>query len=596
MRRQFRALLVTSLVASALAIPTGAVLAPSVAGAAVTSGFTDSLVATVSSPTSVEQLDAGRVVVLEKGGQVRIVKDGALLPTPALTRSVCSSSEMGFLGFAVDPAFAVNHHVYLFWTRPKGANCVNRVSRFTMTGDTINPASEVVLLDNIAGTETESFGNHNGGDLEIPSDGYLYVSVGDSGSDPRNNSGSSGGNDAAQDRSLLNGKILRITRTGLPVPGNPFYGSTGATNCALLGPSASPSARCREIFAMGLRNPFRIAFDTNTSTTRFFINDVGQSAREEVDLGRAGANYGWPCREGTIAGTYSGSACAPSATGPLTGPLTDYGRSTGQFITGGAFVPNGAWPSRYDGAYLFADGGSGRIWLRAANGSVNYAAPFATGLTGISHLSFVLEGSGQALYYVLNGSGQVRKITSALPAPTSRGSLASQPISPIRVYDTRTGAGGAGIGPMRANTSRLVTVAGASKVAALVNITVIGSTGAGQVATWLPRTRRPSQTALTVASAGTNTSNTVIVPLDAGRTMISSTAGGHLVVDVLAVFARASGVVGGRFESTAPSRLVDSRSAPSGSNVYTRSGTRIDVQVGGAAACRPRASVGSRSW
>ena len=229
MRRPFRALLVTLLVASALAIPAGALLAPT-AASAVPAGFSDSLVATVSSPTAVEQLDANRVVVLEKGGRVRIIRSGTLLPTPALTRPVCAASEMGFLGFAVDPAFAANHHVYLYWTRQKGAKCVNRVSRFTMTGDTINPASEVVLLDNIAGTETESFGNHNGGDLEIPSDGYLYVSVGDSGSDPRNNSGSSGANDAGQDRSLLNGKILRITTLGAPVLGNPFYNVAGAAS------------------------------------------------------------------------------------------------------------------------------------------------------------------------------------------------------------------------------------------------------------------------------------------------------------------------------------------------------------------------------
>src|SRR5262245_18441202 len=101
MRRPFRAVLITLLVASALAIPTRAVLAPSAAGAAVPGGFTDSLVTTVQSPTAVEQLDASRVVVLEKDGRVRILENGALLPTPALTKSVCNDSEMGFLGFAV---------------------------------------------------------------------------------------------------------------------------------------------------------------------------------------------------------------------------------------------------------------------------------------------------------------------------------------------------------------------------------------------------------------------------------------------------------------------------------------------------------------
>jgi glucose/arabinose dehydrogenase len=590
MRRPFRALLVTSLVASVLAIPSAA-LAPKAASAAtVPGGFTDALVATVSSPTAVEQLDASRVVVLEKDGRVRVIKNGSLLPAPALTRSVCSSGEMGFLGFAVDPAFGTNHFVYLYWTRPKGTKCVNRVSRFTMTGDTINPTSEVVLLDNIAGTETESFGNHNGGDLEIPSDGYLYVSVGDSGSDPRNNSGSSGANDAAQDASLLNGKIVRITRAGAPVPGNPFYNAAGATNCAKLGVSASPAARCREIFAAGLRNPYRMAFDTNTSTTRFFINDVGQSAREEVDLGRLGANYGWPCREGNIAGTYTGSVC----THAFTGPITDYGRSVGQFITGGAFVPNGLWPTAYDGGYLFGDGGSGKIWLRTAAGTINYGAPFATTGGVVSHLAFVLEAAGASLYYVLNDSGQVRKITPSLVRSPVVAGLAFQPIRTARVYDTRSNIGGAGVGPMRANTTRQVVLGAPGKAAALVNVALAGASSGGLVQAWRPRTSRPASSLLSLPGPGAAVANSVIVPLDFnGRAVFASSAGGHLIIDVAGYFDEAPSVTGGRFGAVAPARLMDSRlPANAITNPISRVGDHLEVQVTGRAGV-PASGAGS---
>ncbi len=287
---------------------------------------------------------------------------------------------MGFLGFAVDPAFAANHFVYLYWTRPKGTKCVNRVSRFTMTGDTINPASELVLLDNIAGTETESAGNHNGGDLQIPSDGYLYVSVGDSGSDPRNNSGAAGSNDAAQDRSLLNGKILRITRTGLPVPGNPFYSGAGATNCALLGVTASPSARCREIFAMGLRNPFRIGVrPQHQHDAVLHQRRRPERGRRSTSAGPAPTTAGRAVRARSPARTRA-PACAASATGPLTGPLTDYGHSTGQFITGGCVRPERRVAMRATTAATSSPtAAAGNIWLRAANGSINYAAPFAPG-------------------------------------------------------------------------------------------------------------------------------------------------------------------------------------------------------------------------
>ena len=162
-------------------------------------------------------------------------------------------------------------------------------------GDRIDPASEVVLVDGISSVA----GNHNGGDLEIGKDAMLYVAVGDAGRDPRGDSGSAGANDAAQDLSLLNGKILRVDpATGGPAPGNPYSGP-GTASCRTRGnTAATPATTCQEIFASGFRNPWRFAFDPDAAGVRAFVNDVGQGTREEVDELVAGGNYGWPMFEG----------------------------------------------------------------------------------------------------------------------------------------------------------------------------------------------------------------------------------------------------------------------------------------------------------
>ncbi|MGB7881048.1 MAG: PQQ-dependent sugar dehydrogenase [Ilumatobacteraceae bacterium] len=413
---------------------------------ALPAGFVDVPVATIPSPTAVEALPGGRVVVLEQdSGRVRLIDSttGALSPTAALQLAVCGGGERGLLGFTHDPDFATSGRVYVFYTRPSpGApgGCVNRVSAFVMSGSTIDPASEQVLLDNISSVN----GNHNAGDLDVGADGFLYVSTGDAGRDPRGDSGSGGNNDAAQDLSLLNGKILRIDRfTGAPAPGNPL---AGGVTCATRGNTPStPTTTCREIFSWGLRNPFRFAFDPNSTSTRFFVNDVGQSAREEVNEGQLGADYGWNSREGQCPRGQN-----PPCAGPppgVTDPITDYGRAQGTFITAGAFVPRGAWPPAFEGGYLFADGGSGRIWLRSRDGSVDWANPILTGAFGITDMAFVDDGAGAALHYTLNGSSQVRKLVAPRTTQVPAGSITRISGDPnglavLSVGITNTTAGG----------------------------------------------------------------------------------------------------------------------------------------------------------
>ncbi len=556
--------------------------------AAVPTGFTQTNVASAVEPTGIEALPDGRIVVLQQGGQVRLLVNGVLLPAVALDLAVCSGSEQGLLGFVSDPQFAVNHLVYLYYTDPKASapgGCVNRVSRFSMVANVIDPASEVVLIDGISSAS----GNHNGGDLAFGADGFLYVSVGDAGGDPRGDSGSSGNNNAAQDLSLLNGKILRVNpATGEAAPGNPLIGGGGVACRTRGNTSSTPTTACAELYAWGLRNPWRIAFDPNPGPQRFFINDVGQGTREEVDLGAMGANYGWNISEGQCLQGQNPPCSGPAA--GLTDPITDYPHTGSRsFITGGAFVPNGVWPAAFDGGYLFADGGSGEIWLRKADGSVDYASPFATGAQGLADMVFVPEGGGLSLYYTIarSTSNSVRKISFASAPAAPSGPLAFVAAPPgTRLLDTRLPA--AGGAPIPAGTNRLVPTGfdGAVTRAVLVSIADVLPVADGFITAWAGPSPRPT-TANVNARAGETVSNMAIVPVDAtgGFTLFSfSTA--HVVVDLLGRFDSVPGAVSaGRFQAVSPSRLADTRTAATAANVYTRvAGSpypRVNVPIAG---------------
>jgi len=226
--------------------------------AAVPPGFTDTVVATVAAPTALASAPDGRLFVATQPGRVRVVKAGALLATPALDIAgiTCSTSERGLLGIALDPSFPTNPWVYLYSTRNEAGTCLNRVSRYTITDDVIDPASELVLVRGITNA-----GIHNAGDLAFGHDGMLYVSVGDGGCDYASPANCGENNDAARDRHVPLGKILRITPTGTVPPDNPF--AANPDRCAPDG-ITTVDQFCPETFAWGLRNPFRMAFDPNT--------------------------------------------------------------------------------------------------------------------------------------------------------------------------------------------------------------------------------------------------------------------------------------------------------------------------------------------
>ena len=394
------------------------VLAPAAGAATLPAGFSDTLVATVTQPTAVAFTPDGRTLITSKPGQLRVVKGGALLAAPALDigARICPQSERGLLGVAVDPDFQTSRHVFLYYTFKKYGNCnldsppngpVNRVSRFTLRADdTIDPASELVLIDGIPNPGS----NHNGGHLQFGKDNHLYVSVGDGGCDYARDSGCGIANDAARDRHALVGKVLRITANGGIPADNPFRGAN-SERCNLTARTTAGKV-CQETFAWGLRNPFRLGFDSNAAGTRFFINDVGANAWDEVDLGQAGADYGWNLREGHCARD-STTSCGPPPAG-ITNPIYDYAHSSGcSAITGGAFVPTGLWPSQYNGRYLFGDYVCGKIRSLRSTALGWAAADFGTDMGAVIDLSFGPWGSSRAFYYIAWTSavqGQLRRI------------------------------------------------------------------------------------------------------------------------------------------------------------------------------------------
>jgi glucose/arabinose dehydrogenase len=325
-------------------------------------------------PTAMEFAPDGRLFICLQTGQVRVIKNGSLLPTPFLSLSVDSSGERGLLGIAFDPNFTNNHYVYVYHTVPTSP-IHNRVSRFTATGDVAASGSEVVILNL---NNLSSATNHNGGGLHFGSDGKLYIGAGENAASAN-----------AQTLSNLLGKILRINSDGSIPTDNPFYNTASGNN--------------RAIWALGLRNPFTFGFQP--ATGRLFINDVGESTWEEINNGTAGANYGWPVTEG------------PTNNPSFVSPIFSYGHgssdTTGCAIVGGVFYnpPVLQFPSSYLGKYFFADLCSG--WIRVLDPAARTASGFATGINTPVDLDVGPDG---ALYYLARGgNGQVFRI-GALPA------------------------------------------------------------------------------------------------------------------------------------------------------------------------------------
>ena len=356
--------------------------------------------------------DDTRWYVLEKTGRVRTFANAANVSTAttALTLTVNATSEGGLLGMAFHPSFATNRFVYVSFT--EGTPMVSVIARFTANADGTAFSNRVNVL-----RLNQPFDNHKGGNIAFGADGFLYIGFGDGGSggDPEGH---------GQDTTDMLGDLLRIDVDGtapyaIP-PDNPFAG--GAMCTADYNVSAG---NCPEIYASGLRNPWRWSFDKETG--ELWVGDVGQNRYEEIDRVQRGGNYGWNCREGTHAYTDSTPAASCSVTTGFVEPVHDYDHSLGNSVTGG-YVYRGAALPALVGHYVFADYGSGRIWRLDGNGSGGFAAQQLLDTTlGIASFG---QGNDGELYVVDFGSGAadgaLYKIVDAGGAPPSGPPVASQ--------------------------------------------------------------------------------------------------------------------------------------------------------------------------
>ena len=333
---------------------------------------------------------SGRLFVVEQAGRIHIVRNGVTGATPFLDirNIVQSGGEEGLLGLAFHPNYALTGHFYVFYTAPPagtgGGNDVV-IARYRGAGDAADPATRQEILR----IPHPQFGNHNGGALVFGPDGFLYIGVGDGGGggDPFN---------AGQNLNDLRGKVLRID-VNAPAP----YGIP-PTN-----PFANQAGRRGEIYAYGLRNPWRITFDRASGA--MYIGDVGQGAREEVDLVPAGSaggqNFGWRVFEGTLCHNPS-SGCALAGHVP---PILEYAHDSngGVSITGG-YVYNGRAFRELRGHYVFGDYGSHRIWMITSfngNGTANF-----TEVGTVSTPSTFGEDEDGELYVASHQGGTISRI------------------------------------------------------------------------------------------------------------------------------------------------------------------------------------------
>jgi glucose/arabinose dehydrogenase len=331
---------------------------------------------------------SGRLFVLEQAGRVRIIRDGRLLPEPFLDLGdrIAAGGERGLLGLAFSPEYADDGRLYVNYTDRDGDTVVSEITAGDPAADRADPATERVLL-----TIDQPYANHNGGGLATGPDGMLWIATGDGGSggDPLG---------AGQRLDTLLGKLLRIDPSpsdGAPyaIPAdNPFVGRSGARG---------------EIWAFGLRNPWRFSFDR--ATDELWVADVGQGSAEEVNRWPAGSapgpNFGW--------NTMEASACFEPAEGCSTEglvlPVAEYGHDVGCSITGG-YVYRGTSVAGLAGTYLFSDYCSGTVWgLDAASAD---PAPRVLAETGGAVASFGEDEAGE-LYVVDLAGGRILRVVGA---------------------------------------------------------------------------------------------------------------------------------------------------------------------------------------
>lgn len=337
------------------------------------------------SPLELKHAGDDRLFVVERGGLIKILNsDGTVNPTPFLDISSITTSggERGLLGLAFHPDYNINGHFYVYYINLSGNT---QISRFTVSGDpdVADSSSELQML-----SFTQPFTNHNGGHLAFGPDGMLYIASGDGGSggDPQNNS---------QTLSTLLGKILRLD-VDAPAPYIP------ADNPFIDNPSVLD-----EIWAYGVRNPWKFSFDSETGD--LWIADVGQNAWEEINRTpgtEAGLNFGWRCYEGN--NPFNTNGCPPQS--ELTFPLAVYANASSRCSVTGGYVYRGDEFPAIQGLYFFADLCSNEIGTVTQDGDLTFHGTF-----GASSITSFGVDNNQNLYVVAFGGGSIFKVIDNTP-------------------------------------------------------------------------------------------------------------------------------------------------------------------------------------
>jgi len=428
MSRTTRALLLAG--ALALLVPAGAAADPAFVSLG---GFTAPI--SVTAPPR----DTSRVFVVERGGTIQVVRNGTKLGTPFLDVSseIDTAGERGLLSMTFAPDYATSglFYVYMVARQPLGEIQIREYRRSAANADRADPTGRIVFR----ATHNEE-SNHNGGQVEIGPDGYLWFATGDGG----------GGNDVhnhARDLASPLGKVLRID----PRPGN--AGSYGI-------PANNPFGSA--VWAFGLRNPFRFSFDRGSGD--LWIGDVGQGAREEVDVARAsgglgrGGDYGWACKEGTVPGPKS---CTVSAS--YIAPVLDYARDDQggnvdtAAVTGGYVVRDPGLPTLL-GRYVYADAYDGQVrsFSPASPGTTDAAV---TTLEPRNTLVSFGEDACGHVYVVSIDRGSVERIQDGAP-----GACVLKPVPPALPPVSGAGGGGGPAGSDRTAPRVRIRIAGKGRV------------------------------------------------------------------------------------------------------------------------------------
>ncbi len=407
------------------------IFAPIVHGPGEFSLSLDPFASGLASPVDIANAGDERLFVVEQAGRIRVLEpDGTVLPAPFLDirARVLSGGERGLLGLAFHPDYQTNGYFYVNYTRDAAAPANDGdtvIARFSVSADpdVADPNSEQILMV-IPQPDT----NHNGGDLNFGPDGYLYIGLGDGG-------GGGDPGDFAQDPAELLGKMLRIDVDG---GGHSPDCASGPYTVPADNPLVGTAGACDEIWASGLRNPWRFSFDRQTGD--MFIGDVGQASWEEIDFQPAastgGENWGWDCFEGdhSFADPSPRIGCGPA--GDYDFPIFEYESNGGPCAVTGGFVYRGGLYPAMVGHYIFADYCSGDFWSLSNPGGSGWVSLYQ-GDFGSSFTTFG-EGADGELYAASGGTiyHVIAESTALTPTPTN--TLTATPANTLTATATST--------------------------------------------------------------------------------------------------------------------------------------------------------------